>query len=296
MQTVFGNEGPGGRRVKLGRSVGLFVVGALMAGCPAGQQAPEATREARVTIKGSNTVGEELAPALIAEFKKAHPQAVIEVETRGSASGFWGLIAGVCDIAAASRPMVQDERQQAEVRGIKLNEYVIGAYSVAVIVNAGNPVAGLTRDQVRDVFTGAADNWKTVGGADAPIHLYIRNPISGTYLGFRELALQDQAYATNSVTELGAYSAIVDAVAKDVNGIGYAGFNLIGKESVKAVSIGGVAPTPAAVQGGQYPYARMLRLYTNKAREAPVARDFIQFILSARGQEIVSQMGCVPRR
>lgn len=295
MRTVFSNEALGKRRMKLARGVGWMVAGALVAGCPAGKQEPDIPREARVTIKGSNTVGEELAPRLIAEFKKTQPQATIEVETRGSATGFWGLIAGVCDIAASSRPMLQDERQQAEIRGVKLNEYTIGAYSVAVTVNAQNPVASLTSEQVRDVFTGAVDNWKAVGGPDAPIHLYLRNPISGTYLGFRELALQDRAYATNNATELTSYSAIVDAVAKDVNGIGYAGFNLTGQPGVKAVAIGGVAPTPATVQSGQYPYARMLRLYTNKAKELPLARDFIQFVLSARGQEIVSQMGYVPR-
>ena len=65
---------------------------------------------------------------------------------------------------------------------------------------------------------------------------------------------------------------------------------------VKAVSIGGMAPTVESVNKGQYPYARMLRLYTNKSKEAPTTRDFIKFVQSARGQEVMTQAGFVPRQ
>jgi phosphate transport system substrate-binding protein len=88
---------------------------------------------------------------------------------------------------------------------------------------------------------------------------------------------------------------IVQAVAKDANGIGYASLVLARHAGVKAVSIGGVAPSVEAVNNGQYPYARVLRLYTNKAKEASAAHDFIQFIQSARGQGILAEMGFVPR-
>ena len=78
--------------------------------------------------------------------------------------------------------------------GVDLRDHIIGAYSVAVVVNAANPVKDLTKDQVRDIFTGAIHNWKEVGGADAPVHLYIRNPVSGTYLGFQEIAMGNKPY------------------------------------------------------------------------------------------------------
>jgi len=291
----FPRRGPHARKASGARVAGLLLAGALVAGCPADRPPPPAARSERVILKGSNTVGEELAPRLAAEFRQTRPGIAIEIETRGSASGFWGLIAGVCDIAASSRPMLADERQQAEVRGLKLNEYTLGAYAVAVVVNAHNPVTDLTREQVRDIFTGAVADWKEVGGPAGPIHIYLRDPVSGTYLGFRELALQDQPYATNRATALTNYAAIVAAVAHDPQGIGYAGFLSAGAPGVKAVSIGGVPPTAAAVHAGQYPYARMLRLYTARSRETPLARDFIQFTLSARGQEIVRQMDFVPR-
>jgi len=88
---------------------------------------------------------------------------------------------------------------------------------------------------------------------------------------------------------------IVQKVAQDANGIGYASIDLVSQGGVKAVSIGGVAPTIASVNGGQYPYMRVLHLYTDTTKESSAARDFIQFVQSKRGQEILTQMGFVPR-
>ena len=121
---------------------------------------------------------------------------------------------------------------------------------------------------MRDLFTGAVQNWKEVGGPDAPVHLYIRHPISGTYLGFRELAMENKPYALNLKTFTN-YTDIVQAVAQDANGIGYSTIALASNAGVKPVSIGGVAPTVESVNKGQYPYARVLRLYTDKANETP---------------------------
>src|SRR5205085_4256334 len=189
----------------------------------------------KVVIKGSNTIGEELGPRLIAEYKKDHPAAAFELESKGTGSGLWALVASQCDLAAASRAVSEEELKQATERGMKLDEHTIGSYSVAVVVHADNPVKDLTKDQVRDLFTGVVTNWKDVGGPDAPVHLYIRDPISGTHLGFKELAMENKAYGagTNALT---SYAAIIEAVAKDPNGIGYSSFDLANKPGAKIVS------------------------------------------------------------
>ncbi len=287
------------RTKRLVRGVTLFLLGLVVAGCPARKESPEvpAARrsEGKVIIKGSNTIGEELAPRLIAEYKKEHSGADFEIEPKATMYGLAALRVGQCDIAAASREVLKEEQELAHNLGIELNEYVIGAYSVAVVVNAANPVANLTRDQVRDIFTGTAQNWKDVGGPEAPIHLHIRDPISGTYLGFQELAMENKHYAAGSKMSTN-YAAIVQAVAQDPNGVGYSSITLAKTAGVKPVSIGGVAPTVEAVNKGQYPYTRMLRLYTNKGKEAPTTRDFIKFVQSARGQEVMTQAGFVPRQ
>jgi phosphate transport system substrate-binding protein len=269
---------------------------AVITGCSQSSPPPETPAPAptgKITIRGSNTVGEELAPALIAAYKKEHPKAEFDLETKGTSYGFGALAGGFCDIAGASRMPTKDESEVLQTRNVELNDHVIGAYSVAVVVNAANPVGNLTQDQVRDIFTGTIQNWKDVGGADAPIHMYIRDPISGTYIGFKELAMGSKPYFSeqNLFTN---YTGIVGAVAQDANGIGYSGFNLTHQAGVKAVSIDGIEPTAGNVNQGKYPYARTLHLYTNKAKERPATLEFIQFIQSPRGQEVLAQMGYVP--
>jgi phosphate transport system substrate-binding protein len=273
--------------MNLRKGLGLLLLSAALAGCSGGK--PE-----KITILGSNTIGEELAPQLVAEFKKDHPDVAFELEFKGTTYGLGALIVGRCDIAAASRDATTNEVELAKARGVEFNDAVIGAYDVAVVVNAASPVGSLTREQVRDLFTGTVQNWKDVGGPDVPVHLYIRHPNSGTYLGFRELAMENKPYALHLQTSTN-YADIVKAVAQDAGGIGYATIGLASTAGVKPVSIAGVAPTVASVNKGQYPYARTLRLYTDKANATPTARSFVEFVQSTRGQEIVNRMGYSPR-
>ena len=266
--------------------LGLILLAALIAGCSGG-------KGEKVVILGSNTIGEELAPRLVAEYKKEHPAVAFETEFKGTTYGLGALMVGRCDIAAASREATLNEIELGRARDIHLNDHVIGAYDVAVIVNANSPIGNLTREQVRDLFTGVVQNWKDVGGPDAPVSLNIRHPNSGTYLGFRELAMENKPYALN-VKTFTNYTQIVQAVAQDPNAIGYTSITLVSKPGVKAITIGGVASTAAAVSKGQYPYARFLRLYTDRTSESPATRDFIDFIQSKRGQGILGEMGCTP--
>ena len=296
MKTILRNQRSGPATAGFFKNISLVLIALAVAGCPSGQQtaqAPATAPPGKVTIRGSNTVGEELAPRLIAEYKKDHPAADFDLLTKGTSYGMGALMGNFCDIAGASRLPLKEELEVAQFRNVELNDYVIGAYSVAVVVNATNPVANLTQDQVRDIFTGATRNWKEVGGPDALINLYIRDPISGTYIGFKELAMGSKPYGSeqNLFTN---YTGIVEAVAGDANGIGYSGFNLAHQAGVKAVSIDGIEPTADTVNKGKYPYARTLHLYTNKAKERPAALDFIQFVLSPRGQAVLTQVGDVP--
>jgi phosphate transport system substrate-binding protein len=276
----------GGKLKAWWNGLGVALLGILLAGCSGGK--PET-----IVVLGSNTIGEELAPRLIAEFKKEHPEITFETEFKGTTYGMGALMVGRCDIAAASREATTNEIELAKGRNIEFNDHIIGAYDVAVVVNAASPLSNLKREQVRDLFTGVIQNWKDVGGPDAPVHLYIRHPISGTYLGFRELAMENKPYSL-AVKTYTNYTGIVEAVAQDANGIGYCSLDLTTKTGVKPVSIDGLAPSNAAVNKGNYPYARFLRLYTDKAAESPDAHSFIEFVESKRGQEILAQMGFTP--
>jgi phosphate transport system substrate-binding protein len=267
-------------------NIALILLGMVMASC-------SPAKNENIVIRGSNTIGEELAPQLIEEYKKEHPGLAFDTEFKGTSYGLGALMVDRCDIAAASRDLTTNEMELAKDRDISFNSYVIGTYGVAVIANNANSITNLTQAQVRDVFTGVIQNWKEIGGADAPIHLYIRDAISGTHLGFLELAMEKKPYALHLKTSTN-YTGIIQAVAKDPHGIGYSGFDELKKAGVKTISVGGVAPTMDAVNKGQYPYQRVLRLHTTKAKESSTARDFIQFVQSPRGQEIVKQMGFAP--
>jgi phosphate transport system substrate-binding protein len=275
------------------RSVSLILIGMVVAGCPGSKPTPETAPSGKITIRGSNTIGEELAPQLIAEYKKSHPAVTFDLESKATGYGFGALLGGFCDIAGASRLPFKEELEMARNRNVEYNDHVIGAYSVAVVVNAANPIGNLTREQVRDIFTGSMQNWKEVGGPDAPIHLFIRDPISGTHLGFRELAMENKPYADtpNLFTN---YEGIVEAVARDTNGVGYSSLELENNAGVKPASIGGIEPNAADVNKGDYPYARVLHFYTSKGHETQEALDFIQFVLSPQGQAVLARTGYTP--
>jgi len=270
MKTNLCNKWFGSTRELLWSCLKLMLAGVLAAGCSAG-------KTDKIVIRGSNTLGEELAPRLIAEFKKDHPTVDFDTEFKGTSYGLGALMVGKCDLAAASREVTTNELALSPDLNMEFKEYVIGSYSVAVVVNAASDIANLTQDQVRDIFTGVVQNWKEVGGPDAPIHLYIRNPISGTYLGFQELAMEKKPYGVH-LKSFTNYTGIVQAVAHDAAGIGYANLDLAKQTGVKAVSIGGVAPVAASVNQGKYPYSRVLRLYSNKAVETPEAGEFAKFV------------------
>lgn len=271
---------------RLPRALGLVLLTALLAGCPA----PVVNK---VVIRGSNTVGEELAPRLVEAFRKAHPGVAFDLEFKGTAYGMGALLGRGCDLAAASRPATKSELEISQYRGVQIQEHVIGSYAVAVVVHAASPVADLTTNQVRDIFTGMLTNWKEAGGPDAPIHLYVRDPISGTHLGFQEVAMEKKPYASNFKTFTN-YAGLVAAVAADPHGIGYAGLDLGGQSGAKAVRIGGVTPDAATVNAGNYPYARALRFFTRQGEAGP-ALAFMQFVQSPAGQKVVAQTGDVPK-
>jgi len=275
----------------------LIVAGLFLAGCSeksATEPNSETRADGKILIRGSNTIGEELAPKLIAAFKKEHPTASFDLETKGTAYGMGALMGGYCDIAGASRLPSKEEQEVAKFRNMEFNDYVIGGYAVAVVVNAANPVANLTKDQVRDVFTGVITNWSQAGGTDASIHLFGRDPISGTHLGFKEIAMENKPYADghNLYTN---YEGIVTALAKDPNGIGYSSIELATAPGIKGVSIGGVVPSIESVNKDQYPYKRVLHFYTNKGKETPAVREFVEFIQSPAGQKILVDAGFVPK-
>ncbi len=253
-----------------------------------------AVAQDKLVIRGSNTIGEELAPRLVAEYKKTHADVTFDMEYKGSAYGIGALMGGYCDIAASSKAVSKEQLEVASGRGVEFKEYLLGSYTVSILVNAANPVSNLASNQVQNLFTGKISNWKEVGGPDAPVHLLVRDPVSGTYLGFKELAMAGQDYAEH-VQLFTNYSSIAEAVAKDPDAIGYSGLEATPAAGTKTVSVDGVAPGTATVNSGKYPYVRALRFYTDTQKESAKAKDFINYVLGAEGQKVLTEMGYAPK-
>lgn len=264
------------------------------AACADRSETVSAEPKGRLVISGSNTFGEELAPRLIAAYRAVRPNVSVALDASGSGTGFLALREGRCDLAAATRNPTADEAAEFRARGIELREYVIGYDGVAVIVNAANPVGSLTREQVKDIFTGRVQNWRRLAGADAAIRVCTRDPVSGTNLGFRELAMNDEPYVADA-RQFTSYAELADAVRRDAGSVGYASMHLARAAGVKAVRIGRAEPNEVSVNEGWYPYARALCLYSNGASESAAARDFARFAQARAGQRIVAEMGLVRR-
>jgi phosphate transport system substrate-binding protein len=253
-----------------------------------------ATAQDKIVIRGSNTIGEELAPRLISEYQKDHKDAAFDLEFKGTAYGLGALMGNFCDIAAASKPVGKEQEEIAHIRNFQFKEYVLGSYVVTILVNSNNPISNLSSNQVQALFTGQVQNWKDIGGPDAPVHLMVRDPVSGTHLGFKELAMANNDYGTN-IQFFTNYVSIAAAVAKDPIGVGYSGLDAATPAGTKVVSIDGVAPSAATVNAKKYPYTRKLFFYTDAMKEPASATDFINFTLSTTGQNVLTQMGYAPK-
>lgn len=245
---------------------------------------------ARLRIVGSDTMA-PLARRLAQDFMWRNPGVSVYAEGGGTATGIRALIAGETDLCTASRTLTADEtRELIEKRGSLGIRILCARDALSIYLNHENPVADLTLEQVRGLLSGRIAVWSEVGGPDAPVRVYVREPNSGTRGFLQEQVLLGEPFAPGAIVCKGTW-ALADAVAGDPAGIGFGG--LVFGEQVRHCRINGVAPTPDRVRDGSYPIARYLYLY---AVDTPrgVAEAFVDFVLSPEGQALVEEMGYVP--
>jgi phosphate transport system substrate-binding protein len=248
-------------------------------------------------IKGSDTCL-PLSQKQVEEFMKKYPGSSITVTGGGSGVGFSALISGTTDIAQSSRKMKMDEKLKMQEAGKSGYKEVIIAYdALSVIVNPGNKVSKLTREQLEGIFTGKIKNWKEVGGDDMNIVVYSRESSSGTYDFFKEHVLLNKNYAP-TVLMMPATGAIVQSISQTKGAIGYVGLAYL-ENTVKALSVSYdkgktyVIPSIVNAKNKSYPIVRPLYYYYLNTTEKKV-KPFIDFILSDEGQKIVLSEGYVP--
>jgi phosphate binding protein len=253
-----------------------------------------------VTVKGSDTIGGELGPALAKGFEALHPGVHVKWEALGSKTAFVGLFDGSADVGAASRPVNADELAQATRLGVKLQELIIAYDGLSIIVNPANRVPSLTVVQVAQLFAGELTNWKQLGGDDVPVSLLARPSYSGTRTFFEEKALHvggAKRVLAPSAKQLERNDEVVAEVVKQPGAIAFVGLASV-TPAVRVVPLAPspqakpVKPEPAAVRDGTYPLYRPLFLYTRGAPHG-LAADLVRFALSPAGQDIVQAVGFV---
>jgi phosphate transport system substrate-binding protein len=251
--------------------------------------------QAKITVKGSDTMV-ILAQKWAELYMKNNPEAAIQVTGGGSGVGITALINGTTDICNASRPMKQTEIEKLKARYNTLGVQIPCAKDgVTIFLNEANKVQELTLKQLSDIYTAKITNWKDLGGNDAPIRLYGRENSSGTYTYFHDEVVKDD-YAT-SVQSLPGTAAVVNAVKKDVNGIGYGGAAYaVGVKHAKVkkdANSPAYLPTAETIGKGEYPITRYLYMYLRN-RPTGETKKYIDWILSPAGQAIVTEIGYFP--
>ena len=243
----------------------------LFAGC--GQKANDngTTTGGTVSTDGSTSM-EKVIGALGESFMEANSGTTFTYNPTGSGSGIQAVSEGRCDIGLSSRALKDDEK--------------------AIIVNPQNPVKDLSLEQIAKIYTGEITNWKDVGGEDAEIVRIGREAGSGTRDGFESITKTKDACQYRQ--ELTSTGDVITTVSQNPNAIGYASLAAI-KDSVKALTVNGVAPTEATVKDGTYLVQRPFVLVTKEgAALSETAQKFFDFATSADAASIISAAGAVP--
>ena len=201
----------------------------------------------RLVIKGSDTLGAKLVPQLAEQFKAQHPGTTFDIAAEGSTTGIAAIIDGTAQIGMSSRRAKTSEVGAAASKGKHMKPTIVAFDGIAVIVNSANPIKGLTKKQVEQIFTGDVTDWSAVGGSGGKISVYTRNTSSGTYSDFKELAMKKRDYASGS-QKMAGNEQIAAEVGKNPNGVGYVGMAYIKAGGVKAMPIDGAVPSTKSVQ------------------------------------------------
>ena len=286
--------------------------------------AKASTSKTILRLAGSNTIGDTLGPSLAEAFLKdqgatnvrilpgANPlEKIVEgvlpgdstpssitIAAHGSATAFTSLAENSCDIGMASRKIKPDEASKLASLGNMssvANEHILGLDGIAVIINAANPANQLDKDKIMRIFTGEITDWSQVGAYRGAIKIYARNDSSGTYDTFKTLVLGGKPLAAGT-QRIEDSKALSDAVAADPYGIGFVGLPYIASAKPVAVSDKGtlaLLPTRLTVGTEDYLLSRRLFLYTPGNPGNKYTRQFIEFAISRKGQDVVSATGFV---
>ncbi len=239
-------------------------------------------RRSSITVAGS-TAFQPFAEKLADQFMTNRPTTNIIVQGGGSAVGIQSTLSGTAQIGMADLVTLPEE-----AKGLQATE--VARDGIAVVVHPSNRINDLTMDQLRRIFSGRIRNWRDLGGSDGVITVVSREAGSGTRISYEQI-VGDLVLTKEAIVQ-DSNGTIRETVANDPNAVGYLSHGLL-NEKIKAVAIDGVACTNEAIQSKQYALARPIFLLTRGAL-LPDTQAFIDYILSAEGQQTIQSSGLIP--
>ena len=239
----------------------------------------------KVATDGSTSM-QKVIMSLKETFEGENSGVEVTYNPTGSGSGIKAVQEGRCDIGLSSRALKAEEEEQGLVGT------VLAYDGIAVIVNPENTVEDLTVEQIAAIYKGEITNWSEVGGMDAEIVLVGREAGSGTRSGFEEIVgVEDLCQYRQELTSTGD---VITAVSQNPGAIGYASLASV-KDTVKAIKVGGVAPSEETVKDETYAIQRPFVLVTKKGTAlTETAQAFFDVITSEAAREVISAAGVVP--
>ena len=247
----------------------------MLVGC-----APKET----VSTDGSTSMNKVIGA--LGEAFEADTGITVSYNATGSGAGIQAVFEGRCDIGLSSRRLKDEEKAKG------LEETILAYDGIAIIVNSENPVNGLDLETIAKIYTGEITNWKEVGGNDRQIVLIGREAGSGTRDGFESITGTEGKCKYRQ--ELTSTGDVITSVASNADAIGYASLASV-KDTVKAVTVGGVVPSEETVKNGTYVVQRPFVLVTKKGvKLSDSAQKFFDYATSEAANEIISSAGVVP--
>lgn len=247
----------------------------MLVGC-----APKET----VTTDGSTSMNKVIGA--LGEAFESDTGITVSYNATGSGAGIQAVLEGRCDIGLSSRRLKDEEKAKG------LEETILAYDGIAIIVNSENPVNGLDLETIAKIYTGEITNWKEVGGNDRQIVLIGREAGSGTRDGFESIiGTEGECKYRQELTSTGD---VITSVASNADAIGYASLASV-KDTVKALTVGGVVPSEATVKNGTYVVQRPFVLVTKQGvKLSDSAQKFFDYVTSKAANEIISEAGVVP--
>lgn len=245
---------------------------------------------ANISVNGSTTVL-PIMQTMVETYMKKNPEVAITISGGGSGNGIKALLDKGADIAMSSRELKESELKLAGERSITLRPVAIALDAVLPIVHPENPVTGLTRAELRGIFTGHIKNWKEVGGPDKAIVIVSRDTSSGTYEAWNEMIMGGEKVAPSALLSASS-GAVVQMLSNNRYAIGYDSYGYL-NPGIKALRVDGIEGRPETAANGSYPLSRKLWIITAGEPQGAAAA-FITFILGPEGQAIVAKSGAVP--